>query len=504
MSRYWLARLAAICAILILVVTATAYAHLALESSEPASGAQLNVAPRELRLTFTEEVEVAVARIWFRDAAGTPVALSPLRTPDDSAQVIVATISAPLTAGTHSVQWQVAGTDGHPVRGTFSFTIAPGAAGLGVVVEPVPAGGEPAARITAPGQAPLPGEHHDPASMPGGPGFDAESPAYVAVRWLQYTGLLIVIGAMAFHLLVLRLMRRTDPEASLVPVMRSRAATIGFWAAIIFAVSVALRLYAQSFAMHGGAEALSGELIGTMLMRTVWGWGWMLQAVAVVIVIAGFHIARRARAGGWGIAMVGVLALSVTPALSGHAASAPRLTSLAILADTVHVIGAGGWLGSLLIVLAAGIPVALRSSNEHRGASVANLVNAYSPTALVFAGGMVVSGLFAAWLHIGLSSALWESGYGRTLLLKLGIFSVVAATGVYNWRRVRPALGDELGTPRIRRSATVELVVGAIVLIVTAVLVATPPAGDAPAGMAAAERTIPPATEQASPGTSPQ
>jgi putative copper export protein len=242
--------------------------------------------------------------------------------------------------------------------------------------------------------------------------------------------------------------------------------------------------------MHGGAGALSGELIGTVLVRTVWGWGWMLQAAAVVFAIAGFHVARRARAGGWGIAAVGTLVLAATPALSGHAVSVPRLGALAIVADTLHVIGAGGWLGSLLVMLIAGVPIALRSAHDRRGAKVADLINAYSPTALLFAGGMVITGVFAAWLHIGFTPALWESDYGRILLLKLGIFSLVAAAGVFNWRRVRPSLGDELGGQRIRRSATAELVVGAVVLIVTAVLVATPPPMEAPAGTAGAGRAI--------------
>jgi putative copper export protein len=273
--------------------------------------------------------------------------------------------------------------------------------------------------------------------------------------------------------------------------MRIRAATIGYWAILLVALSSAFRLYAQSFAMHGGAEALSGELIGAMLTRTVWGWGWMLQAAAVVVAIAGFHFARRGRAGGWAIAVTGVLVLAATPALSGHAASVPRLTALAIIADTLHVIGAGGWLGSLLVVLIAGVPIALRSAHDRRGANVADLINAYSPTGLLFAGGMVITGVFAAWLHVGFTSALWESDYGRILLLKLGIFSLVAAAGVYNWRRVRPALGDEHGSGRIRRSAAAELVVGAIVLIVTAVLVATPPPMEVPARTAGAGRAIP-------------
>ena len=140
----------------------------------------------------------------------------------------------------------------------------------------------------------------------------------------------------------------------------------------------------------------------------------------------------------------------------------------------MHVIGAGGWLGSLLMVLLAGIPVAVRLGEGQRGPAVASLVNAFSPTALVFAGLAGATGVFAAWLHLGGVSALWQTEYGRTLLVKLAILSVVAGTGAYNWLRVKPALGDERGAARMRRSATVELAVGVLVLLVTAVLVATP------------------------------
>jgi putative copper export protein len=69
---------------------------------------------------------------------------------------------------------------------------------------------------------------------------------------------------------------------------------------------------------------------------------------------------------------------------------------------------------------------------------------------------------------------------GRRLLVKLGILSVVALTGAYNWRRVKPALGTAAATARIQRSARAELLVGVLVIIVTAVLVATPPPMDMP------------------------
>lgn len=58
------------------------------------------------------------------------------------------------------------------------------------------------------------------------------------------------------------------------------------------------------------------------------------------------------------------------------------------------------------------------------------------------------------------------------------MLSGVFGTGAYSWLRVKPALGGERAAGRVRRSATVEVAVGVLVLLVTAVLVATaPPAG---------------------------
>src|SRR5688572_28342730 len=103
----------------------------------------------------------------------------------------------------------MAGKDGHPIRGRFTFAIALGATGLAslndTVLEPKarPAGGEPAASVPVPGRGAVPPEHHVTGAIGGGAGFNAESPAYIAIRWMQFIMLLAVIGAVAFSVLVL-------------------------------------------------------------------------------------------------------------------------------------------------------------------------------------------------------------------------------------------------------------------------------------------------------------
>lgn len=471
---------------LTLLVPAVASAHPRFERSEPAAGAHLDRVPTELRLVFSAAIERAFTRLQLLGPDSTEVQLGEIGL--DSARIVTTAIRGGLRAGTYTVVWQVAGADGHPIRGRYSFTIAPGAAG----VADAPGGdgprGEPAGAITAPGQSPAPGAHHPPTTFPQGEGFDAESPVYVAIRWVGFTALLIVIGAVAFKSVVLELLSRRNAggsHRSLGEHARPRAAALGLAAAIVLGVAALARLLAQSYAMHGAERALDASLMSTMLMNTIWGWGWILQVVGVVVAVAGFALARRGSGAGWATAALGALVLAFTPALSGHAAAVPRMTGLAIVLDGLHVIGAAGWLGSLLFVVAIGVPAALRLEQAERGSSVAALVNAFSPTALLFAGITAATGLVAAWIHLGSLTALWETSYGRMLLVKLAVLSVVVGIGAYNWRRVRPALGDFAAAHRVRRSATAELTVGVLVLVVTAILVATPTPVDA---VAAASR----------------
>ena len=465
---------------LVALMPAIAIAHGALKRSSPASGAHLSEAPRELRLTFTEAPELAFTRIRLLGPDSADVALGPLSI--DSALTAVASVRGALVAGTYTVVWQVAGADGHPVRGRFRFTIAPGATGLMASAAPVPAvlqaDGEVAGNVSAPGQPSPPSEHHNAASMPDGDGFGAESLPYVVIRWLQFMALLTVLGTLAFYFVVLGLLRRREPAESavqpMIPVASRRAAALGLGAVAMLGAVALLRLYAQSYAMHGVADAFNGGLVASMISSTVWGWGWLLQLLGVVLAFSGFWLARRGTTSGWTIAALGALALAYSPALSGHAASSPRLTALAILADGLHIIGAGGWLGSLLLVLVVGVPAALALAERDRGPAAASLVNAFSPTAIVFAALAGITGIFAAWLHLGSVPALWQTAYGQMLIRKLIVLSVVVGTGAYNWLRVRPALGDVAGARRIRRSATIEVAVGVAVLAITAVLVATP------------------------------
>jgi copper transport protein len=145
--------------------------------------------------------------------------------------------------------------------------------------------------------------------------------------------------------------------------------------------------------------------------------------------------------------------------------------------NAVHILAASTWLGTLLVLLLIGIRGVARSTTAggaQRAELVADLVNSFSPLALVASAIVAATGLTTAWLHLKRVSSLWTTSYGVALDVKLILVLIVVTLGAWNWRRVRPSLGAEGSEQAIRRSARMELTFAALVLIVTSVLVTLP------------------------------
>jgi putative copper export protein len=249
---------------------------------------------------------------------------------------------------------------------------------------------------------------------------------------------------------------------------------------IVAVVATFARLFAQHAAVFGTAEPWSGESFGTLLFRAGWGRSWWLAIAAALFVTWLAPRLRRDAVAGWVALTIAVIAFAASAPLSGHPAAAES-PWLAVATQLLHIIGAGGWVGSLAALTLIAIPRARHLADFESGnvdARIAGLVRAFSPTALGFSAVLGLSGLLLAWENLGGVAALWQSSYGRILLLKLGALSVVAATGAYNWRGVLPALGQPVASARLRRSSLVELLAASLVLLITAVLVASPMPGE--------------------------
>ena len=459
--------------VLVVAVLATPVALLAhahLKKSVPSAADSLEKSPSAVTLWFSEAPELAFTKIVLLGADSAAIALGDVRRLNEDPLAVSASIRSPLVPGKYIVVWQTAASDGHPSRGRFSFRVLPSRV-------PTPVVSDTQTNRAGP-RPPAPSGEESQESI-------VESPADIAVRWVSFVALLAMVGVAAFCWLVLpRMISLAHAQGgselgSLRDALPNRLARAGIIAAGALFLAALLRLWLEAAAMHVTASRFDMSPMGQMVMHTGWGTAWLIQANGALIAMIALGLTRQTRdvpvrstSLPWVVATAAIVAVAFTPALGGHAAASPRLTGLAVLFDGLHVIGAGGWLGALLVLLLVGVPVALSVESAPAGSVIRDLVNAFSPAALAFAGVVVLTGSFSAWLHLGSFDALWHSTYGRTLLIKLALLIPVLGAGVYNWQRVRPSLGSAEAARRLRRSATVELTIGGLVLLATAVLVA--------------------------------
>lgn len=445
---------------LLLGAVPAAALHTALRRSQPAEGAVLDAVPDSIVLEYTERIDLATARVVLRGPDNEPVALSALRHADSSRRVISATITEPMHAGPYAIEWAVLGTDGHPVRGTVRFTIDTGATGLAPVIDSTEAVG---AADTLPSQA-----VRDEDARP----FDLSTLLSGAVRFLTFATMLGLIGVAALGSIIVPRSRGLDAVAR--ERLLAAASRLGAAAAAGLVLLAGARLLLQVAVLGGGW--FEGDLFVDLITGTTWGFAWVLQVVAA---IAAWVLVNRRHTGAGLVAAC--VAIAVSASLSGHPVATPDRAPVAVALDTAHMLAAGTWLGSLGMLVLAGIPVAMALTPGARGAAVRSVFLAFSPVALGSAAVLVGAGLIGALLQLGGVSALFGSDYGRVLLVKLGVFALVIAVAAYNRRRMLPQLGSEDAALRLRGSAALELMLALGVLVVTTILtVTTPPVSALP------------------------
>jgi putative copper export protein len=179
------------------------------------------------------------------------------------------------------------------------------------------------------------------------------------------------------------------------------------------------------------------------------------------------YIVAAFRAGiGWPLAAIGVIAGALRLAFLGQWSR---------LVNPVHSLAAGFWLGTLFVLVVAGLSALIaHEPRGRRGPIAADMVNTFSPLALTMGCVVVIFGVITAWRHLHVLSNLWSTPYGYALIVKLILVAGVFTLGAWNWRRQRPTLGTDDASVSIRRSSIVELTVATLVLAATAVVVSLP------------------------------
>jgi methionine-rich copper-binding protein CopC len=109
-----------------LIIPGVMAMHLHLVRSFPKEGEVVTVAPTEVRLWFSQKPDASLTSIRLLKPDSSAVAVGQVEKTDDSLSVRVP-LATGLVAGAYTVAWRTMSKDGHAVRGTYEFTMAPGA-----------------------------------------------------------------------------------------------------------------------------------------------------------------------------------------------------------------------------------------------------------------------------------------------------------------------------------------------------------------------------------------
>jgi copper transport protein len=151
----------------------------------------------------------------------------------------------------------------------------------------------------------------------------------------------------------------------------------------------------------------------------------------------------------WG-ALAAAAATLVVPGISGHAGqTSPRGATVTF--DWLHLAAGSLWVGGLagLLVLWRSLPAA------RRVAGLVVCVPRFSNVAFVSVLVLIGSGVGAALIHLPTFATLWQTSYGQTLLVKIGLLSAALLLAAVNLLRTRPRLTAYRDRPELGPGAAV-------------------------------------------------
>ena len=359
--------------------------------------------------------------------------------------------------------------DGHPVRGAFTFAVGPNAG--------------PAPQFVIPSISET-----------------AATPKLVAARWFAFLSIMAAIGLFILRIAIAR------PVVARVAGTRLRDVTIAFGAAslvALVAIPVYFLLATAEFALR---SFWSFGALFPLVRASAFGRGWLdlelvfaLFAAAAAIAIWLDRPERRQRSLAALLALAGALgaagAVLLVPGIAGHAGQTPP-RGLSLAFDWFHLVAGSVWVGGLigLVVLAASLPAA------RRVAGLVICVPRFSNTAFVSVLVLIGAGIGSSVQHLPTLASLWQTSYGKALLVKIALLGAALLLAAVNLLRTvprfkacaqRPELGPSAATLLRRLVAGESLLVSGAVLA-AAVLSSLPPPSKALASVGGAKAHVGP------------
>lgn len=255
-------------------------------------------------------------------------------------------------------------------------------------------------------------------------------PISFAVTALDRAALALVVGTAATWLYLLPAGSSTGARAPLPQL----ALAVG-----LLALTGAADLLVRTAALADVGLGAAWPYLGRALTHSDYGGFWQLRALAWAGLL-GFTLfigwGGPVRAALWGIA-AGAVTMLFTASATGHAGDAGAL-SLPNLVNVLHVTAACLWGGGVLVYAARVLPALRRP--DIPPLTLALTATRLSTLAGAALAAVLATGAYNTWRQLPDWPSLWESGYGRVLLIKLTAVGVMMGIGAWNRFRTVPAI----------------------------------------------------------------
>jgi copper transport protein len=407
---------AALCA---LALPAQAFAHATLEQTSPSFEQRLNASPRRVSLMFDQYVKALPRSLQLYSTRGA----LPLARIHSEGRRLIASVPSRLRTGGYTIRWHAMSGDGHVVSGVFTFGVR--------------------ARAPAPTQA-----------------YGASGPTRTedVVRWLYFLSLALLVGGLGFRLLVAR--RPLPPRFFAITGIGAFATLNVGIAAFVLRAEDALQLPFGRL-LYGDLSPIAQTRFGTAFIAMTLGF-----ALVTAFLFLAWLTDRDVLL--WPAFLLGLAFVSGL-SLSGHSAADPGSSWKSELADWAHLSAASLWIGGLVMLVLVVWPLLPEARRD--------TLLAFSRLATVCVGVLLLAGVYLAILRLPQLNDLWTTGYGRVLLVKIGLVGLAFAWGGLHKLRAVPVVARNGTLPRLRASLAGESIVGMIVLLVAAILVNANPPG---------------------------
>jgi putative copper resistance protein D len=220
------------------------------------------------------------------------------------------------------------------------------------------------------------------------------------------------------------------------------------------------------------------DALSSVLSDTTFGHVWLVRLALMILIFGAVSLRSTSSASVHRDVGAPLLAGLLLASLAGvgHTQQNDGLAWLIHLsADSVHLLGAGAWLGGLLalgFVLAPNYarPASDPSATEH-------VLHRFSGMGYVAVAVLIASGAINSWYLVGSFAGLATTTYGQLLLAKLSLFAGMLALAASNRFWLVPALHRERQTigphdllTRLRRHVLGEVILGLLVILIVSFL----------------------------------